>query len=529
MSSLSLVICLNVFIRVAAQKPLFTNSRWIVDGGGKRVKLACVNWPSHLETVLAEGLNKSPLDNICKNITANGFNCVRFTWPVALPTIDSLASTTIEKHFMDLDLDESIEGIQKHNPQFLNLTIMQAYQIVVSKLGDNNVMVILDNHISVPGWCCSPEDGNGFFGDHYFYPLLWLKGLEKMATLFKDTKNVVGMSLRNELRGPNQNVTVWRKYMQEGAEIVHKANPDVLVILSGLSSDNDLRFLKGQQVKVSFTKKLVFEVHQYGVSIKDGWVKGNPNDVCGKFISTFMSNAGYLLKHGFPLFLSEFGGDQGGTNVNDNRFLNCALGVIADLDLDWALWSLQGSYYLREGKKDLEEVFGVLNLNWTGIRNITYMQRVKSIQAPFQGPGLYQDVAPYNIMYHPLSGLCIQYSSETSLLKLAPCEQSNVWIYNVQQGTIMINGTNFCLQAVAFDFPVVLGTDCLSTASRWELVSASKMQLSSKLTDGNTVCLSIDGPTIGVIITTECICLQGDSKCDPAYQLFKILTTRRKL
>ncbi|KAL5702390.1 cellulase [Ranunculus cassubicifolius] len=529
LSSLSLVICLNVFIRVGAQKPLYTKSRWIVDGEGKRVKLACVNWPSHLETVLAEGLNKSPIYDICKNITANGFNCVRFTWPVALPTNDSLASTTIQNHFMGLGLDESIAGIQVQNPQFLNLTIIQAYQTVVSKLGENNVMVILDNHISVPGWCCSREDGNGFFGDKYFDPQLWLKGLDKMATLFSDTKNVVGMSLRNELRGPNQDATVWRKYMQEGAEIVHKANPDVLVILSGLSFDNDLGFLRGQQVNVSFTKKLVFEVHRYGVSIGDGWINGNPNDACGNFISTFMHNAGYLLDQGFPLFLSEFGGDQRGININDNRFLNCAFGVIADLDLDWALWSLQGSYYLRQGVKDLDEVYGVLNLNWSGIRNFTYMQRVKSIQAPFQGPGLYQDVAPYNIMYHPLSGFCIQYSSVTGVLKLAPCEQSNVWIYNAQQGTIMINGTSLCLQAVGLGMPVGLGTDCDSTASRWELVSASKMQLSSKLTDGNTRCLSIDSLTTGVIITTQCSCLQGDSKCDPAYQLFKIVTSRRKL
>ena len=76
-------------------------------------------------------------------------------------------------------------------------------------MGDNDVMVILDNHITVPGWCCSGSDGNGFFGDQNFDVNLWLEGLTKMATLFNGVPNVVGMSLRNELRGARQNVPDW--------------------------------------------------------------------------------------------------------------------------------------------------------------------------------------------------------------------------------------------------------------------------------------------------------------------------------
>lgn len=82
---------------------------------------------------------------------------------------------------------------------------------MVSSLGDNDVMVILDNHISKPGWCCSYNDGNGFFGDQYFDPDLWIDGLARMATLFNGVGNVVGMSLRNELRGPRQNSKDWYK------------------------------------------------------------------------------------------------------------------------------------------------------------------------------------------------------------------------------------------------------------------------------------------------------------------------------
>ncbi|GLT86552.1 hypothetical protein SLE2022_046860 [Rubroshorea leprosula] len=69
--------------------PLSTNSRWIVDDQtGQRVKLACANWVSHLEPIvaegLAEGLSKQPLDVISKKILSMGFNCVRLTCPRAV-------------------------------------------------------------------------------------------------------------------------------------------------------------------------------------------------------------------------------------------------------------------------------------------------------------------------------------------------------------------------------------------------------------------------------------------------------------
>ncbi|CAL5349793.1 unnamed protein product [Camellia sinensis] len=66
-------------------------------------------------------------------------------------------------------------------------------------------MVILDNHTSKPDWCCDKSDGSGFFGDQYFNPDLWIKSLTVMASLFKGTPYVVGMSLRNELRGRKEN------------------------------------------------------------------------------------------------------------------------------------------------------------------------------------------------------------------------------------------------------------------------------------------------------------------------------------
>lgn len=166
---------------------------------------------------------------------------------------------------------------------------------------------------------------------------------------------------------------------------MHSANPDVLVILSGLSYDKDFSFIQKRPVSLTFTGKLVFEAHWYGFSDGQAWVTGNPNQVCGRVAREMMRTSGYLVDQGYPLFVSEFGVDLRGTNVNDNRYLNCFLGVAAELDLDWALWTMVGSYYLREGVIGLSEYYGILGWNWCEIRNSSFLDRISALQSPFRG------------------------------------------------------------------------------------------------------------------------------------------------
>ena len=173
--------------------------------------------------------------------------------------------------------------------------------------------------------------------------------------------------------------------MQIGAEAVHSANPDVLVILSGLSFDTDLSFLDNRPLDLTFSGKLVFEVHWYSFSDGKAWVSGNPNQVCGMVADNVKRKAGFLLDKGYPLIVSEFGVDQRGTNVNDNRYLNCFISVAAELDLDWALWTLVGSYYLREGIIGMNEYYGLLNWDWAEIRNSNVLEKISALQYPLQG------------------------------------------------------------------------------------------------------------------------------------------------
>ncbi|XVE74909.1 hypothetical protein DITRI_Ditri12bG0056400 [Diplodiscus trichospermus] len=526
LSVLLLFLLLPVIIqhaKPAMSLPLSTNSRWIVDEKGQRVKLACLNWVSHLEPVVAEGLSKQPMDMIAKRIVSMGFNCVRLTWPLFLVTNDSLASLTVRQSFQKFGLLESIAGIQVNNPSIIDVSLIKAYQAVVSSLGENNVMVILDNHISKPGWCCSNFDGNGFFGDQYFNPDTWITGLTRMATIFSGVTNVIGMSLRNELRGPKQNVNDWYRYMQKGAEAVHSANPDVLVILSGLSYDRDLSFIRNRPVNLTFTEKLVFEVHWYGFSDGQAWVTGNPNQVCGRVVKDVMRTSGFLLDQGYPLFVSEFGVDLRGANVNDNRYLNCFVGVAAELDLDWALWTLVGSYYLREGVLGLNEYYGILDWNWCEIRNSSFIERISALQSPFRGPGL-SETKLHKVIFHPSTGLCVLRKSLIYPLRLGPCTESEAWSYSPQK-TLVVKGTYFCLQADEPGTLAKLGIICSESNSKWEMIADSKMHLSSKLINGTSICLDVDSKNN--IVTNRCKCLNKDNKCDPGSQWFKLVDSTR--
>ncbi|XP_010053198.2 glycosyl hydrolase 5 family protein [Eucalyptus grandis] len=525
---LFLFLLLVLSINFTSPLPLSTNGRWIVDSAtGRRMKLPCVNWASHLEPMLAEGLDKKPLGVIVAEIRRLRFNCVRLTWATYMFTQPGHGDQPVEETLDSLGLAEAKGGVARNNPLVLNMTHVEAYAAVVDELGKQGVMVVLDNHVSKPKWCCAYDDGNGFFGDEYFDPEEWLRGLVAVAEHFNGKSQVVGMSVRNELRGPRQNEYDWYQYIRTAATKVHQANPNVLVILSGLNWASDLSFLRKRPVGLSLGRKLVYEAHWYSFSgDRKIWEVQPVDRVCANAVQRMEDQAGFLSSGpgAVPLFLGEFGFDQTGKSQADDRFLSCFMGYAAGKDLDWALWALQGSYYYRQGVVGPEETFGVLDFNWDGLRNPKFKERFQLVQTMVQDPSSNSPMS--YIMYHPQSGLCIR-ANNNHEIGTAECQHWSRWIHYRDGSPIRLMGTPLCLKALGDGLPPVLSNDCSSRRSAWRSISNSKLHVAATDERGNRLCLEKKSNESSVILTRKCICVDDDSGCteNPQGQWFKFVPT----
>ncbi|XP_030453903.2 glycosyl hydrolase 5 family protein-like isoform X1 [Syzygium oleosum] len=526
-AALILYLLLVLFINSTSPLPLSTDGRWIVDATtGRRVKLACVNWAAHLEPMLAEGLDKKPLGDIVAKIRRLRFNCVRLTWATHMFTQPGHGERPVEETLDALGLAKAKGGVARNNPLVLNMTHVEAYDAVVDELGKRGVMVVLDNHVSKPKWCCPYDDGNGFFGDEYFDPEEWLRGLVAVAGRFNGKSQVVGMSMRNELRGSRQNEHDWYQYVRTGATKVHKANPNVLVIVSGLSWASDLGFLQKRPMGLNLDRRLVYEAHWYSFSgDRKIWEVQPVDRVCADAVQRMDDQAGFLVSgpDAAPLFLGEFGFDQSGKSLADDRFLSCFMGYAAGRDLDWALWVLQGSYYYREGVAGPEETFGVLDFNWDGLRYPKFKERFQMVQTMSQDPSSNSSMS--YIMYHPQSGHCIR-ANNNHEIGATECRWSR-WSHDRDGGPIRLVGTPLCLKALGDGLVATLSDDCSSRQSAWRSISNSKLHVAAMDEHGNRLCLEKKSNESSVVLTRKCICVDDDSGCmeNPQGQWFKFVPT----
>lgn len=130
----------------------------------------------------------------------------------------------------------------------------------------------------------------------------------------------------------------------------------------------------------------------------------------------------------------------------------------------------------------------------------------------------------HKVIYHPLSGLCVLRKSLFGPLKLGSCSESEAWSYGTQK-VISLKGSLFCLQAQGSQKPARLGFICIDSDSKWDMISDSKMHLTSKASDGSDVCLDVDSNNN--IVTNPCKCLSKDKTCDPASQWFKLVDSTK--
>ncbi|RXW20660.1 hypothetical protein EST38_g5172 [Candolleomyces aberdarensis] len=306
-----------LLIHAANAIVLRSSGRWILDAStGQRVKLRCANWAGHQEASIPEGLQHQPAANIAQWLSTNRFNCVRLTF-----SIDMALGNPNQRVSDSFTAAASAAGVSTSSMQNL-------YTQAVSK---NSWLSSATTRVVAPGAAVQvmetggglpPPDNAG--NSRFFDTNNWLSGLRSMASFAQSHPNVIGISLRNELRATGSqdgnSHADWYNFVTQGARAVREGNSNLLVVVGGVNYALDLRFIYNEMLDRNvFGDKLVWEFHNYQWS--------GIGSTCASHQKMMGDRAGYLLVQNKtymgPLFLSEFGWAQNNPSAAENTYVSC--------------------------------------------------------------------------------------------------------------------------------------------------------------------------------------------------------------
>ena len=225
------------------------------------VRLRCINWyGAHMQTFVAGGLDTRSCGAIAESIAEIGANCVRIPLSVELVMENPSPNAS------------AIAGIDRSECNVS--TALEVLDCQVRELTRRGLMVILNNHNSVAGWVGSNERvPQGLWHSARFPTRAWIASLAALASRYRDDPLVVGIDIRNEIHDQDGTVITWGQNTDADSDwkaatlladaAIRKVNPEVLVIVSGLSLAYDLR---GMQDLQNYRSKYVFTTHVYTFS-----------------------------------------------------------------------------------------------------------------------------------------------------------------------------------------------------------------------------------------------------------------------
>eukprot|EP00928_Gymnodinium_smaydae_P028133 TRINITY_DN21536_c0_g1_i1.p1 TRINITY_DN21536_c0_g1~~TRINITY_DN21536_c0_g1_i1.p1 ORF type:complete len:432 (-),score=64.34 TRINITY_DN21536_c0_g1_i1:214-1509(-) len=365
-----------------SQLPLHTSSRWIVDKSGKRVKWSCVNWSGGEEKDgVPGGLQHQPAENIAATFASMGFNCVRLLWSVQM---------ALKPHKVDTD------KLLAANPQMKGHSTLQILDEVVNALVKVKLMVIMDNHMSDPDWCCSDDDENGLWYNERWSEQQWIDSHKLIAKRYAHHPYVVGQELRNEIRsatfgnktynptwGSGHPKTDWRLAAEKAAAAILSVRPELLIAVDGLNYATDFSDFAAHPMRMPIPGRLVYSSHDYG------WSQDAPTK--DKLYKLLDEQWGYLITEGkkytAPVWVSEWGDAHDGSDFKKGwwPWFNSYL---ADHDFDFSYWRGDGTESRGTGRDfGAEAPFGVMNTKWSGpAKGGKLLRWLQKLQAPTMGP-----------------------------------------------------------------------------------------------------------------------------------------------
>jgi endoglucanase len=390
--------------------PLHTQSRWIMDATNKRIKLAGVSWyGGESPDLVPLGLDHADVHAIAHEVKTLGFNSVRLPWCNQLFEQNPVVSP----------------ALVSANPSLVGKTVLEVFDAVVGAIAAEGMVVILDNHRSRGDWCCDTVHGDGLWHTPAYPESSFIADWVGMVRRYQGQPLVAAADLRNELRaqlpddagptcldcdfpaeagcgcwqpswGDNNPATDWAAAAQRAGDAILAVNPNLLIIVEG----NYYATYFGASyhpVTLSIPNRLVYSPHNYAGS--NGGAASFADYAAFKGVMD--QNWGFILTPNMPytapLWVGEFGASNASPDTTsadlpsltdpNAKWWVYIRQYIADNDLDWAVWSLNGTQGRGYGRTfGAQETFAVLMPDWTTPAPAPYLQALQALQAATSGP-----------------------------------------------------------------------------------------------------------------------------------------------
>ena len=228
---------------------------------------------------------------------------------------------------------------------------------VIDVCARNELYTIIDLH-ALPGfqnqgWHSDNPTHKAFFWDHPHFQERAIHLWREMARRYRDNPWVAGYNPVNEPADPTGARIM--PFYERVCEAIWDEDPDHLIFLEGNRYSTDFSMFGDPWPKI------VYSLHDYALS---GFVDAGPYPGVsrGTYIDrnelqrTFERRAGYMLEHGLPMWVGEFGPVYTGVEQLDEvryQILRDQLDIYENADAHWSIWTykdvdLQGLAYLPQ-------------------------------------------------------------------------------------------------------------------------------------------------------------------------------------
>jgi endoglucanase len=343
---------------------LHTSGSKILDASSKEAGLSGLNWFGfETSTSAPHGLWARNWQDMLDQIRDQGYNVIR------LPFSNAVLRNGVTPSGIDYN----------RNPDLAGLTSLQVMDKIILGAGERGIKIILDNHRSTPGG--GPESRGLWYTSEY-PESIWIADWKMLAGRYKDNPAVIGADLRNEPYGAcwgcGDPARDWRLAAEKAGEAVLSANPNLLIIVEGVSEfrgqytwwGGNLMGAKEYPVRLSVPGRLVYSAHEYPQTVyPQPWF--NAPDYPDNLRAVWEKYWGYLVTENIaPVLIGEFGTRL--ETDKDRQWLRSFQAYIRQNKLSWVFWSLN---------PDSGDTGGLLLDDWTSL-NQSKQDLLKQIQYP---------------------------------------------------------------------------------------------------------------------------------------------------